>query len=107
MTFISRAALLAALCFAAGAQAQPTTAQADFPGAQPPHSPHWSPPSTLRMTAEPVPAAAPPPRDTPESIAEYQRCRAVSDRAAVSNQQRTAGVQACLSALQQRRETAQ
>ncbi|AZR94809.1 hypothetical protein BBB39_14225 [Bordetella trematum] len=107
MTFISRAALLAALCFAAGAQAQTASAQTDFPGSQPPHSSHWSPPSTLRMTVEPAPAAAAPLRDTPESIAEYQRCRAVSDRAAVSNQQRTAGVQACLSELQQRREMAQ
>ncbi|MFJ3464540.1 hypothetical protein [Achromobacter spanius] len=96
--------LLAALCAAGAAQAQnamPGAVQEmQFPSAKG----SLSPPSTLRMTVTPE---APPPaeiRDTPQSQAEYQRCRRVSDRAAVSNVQMQAGVEQCLRELEQRRQ---
>ncbi|OZI36546.1 hypothetical protein CEG14_16335 [Bordetella genomosp. 1] len=68
-----------------------------------------SPPSTLRITESGGSVAAPPPpiRDTPESVREYQRCRTVSDRAAVTNAQRQGGVAACLRELQERRQQGQ
>ncbi|AIT27621.1 hypothetical protein [Bordetella holmesii] len=98
-------ALLATLCLAGAAHAQSGTQEMQFPGTQPKSSPNWSPPATLTMTVEPAGTPAPAPiHDTPESVAEYQRCRTVSDRAAVSNEQRTAGVAACLKALQERRQ---
>lgn len=69
-----------------------------------------SPPSTLRITESPAPmatqpAAAPAPiRDTQESLEEYQRCRTVSDRAAVDSEQMRIGVATCLKELEQRRQ---
>ncbi|ANY16996.1 hypothetical protein AW878_13045 [Bordetella pseudohinzii] len=96
--------VLAAFCLAGAAHAQSGTQEMQFPGTQPKSSPNWSPPATLRMTVDPSAPAAEPIRDTPESIAEYQRCRTASDRAAVSNEQRTAGAAACLKALQDRRQ---
>ncbi|OZI71102.1 hypothetical protein [Bordetella genomosp. 12] len=95
---------LLALCLAGAAHAQSGTQEMQFPGTQPKSSANWSPPATLTMTVEPIAPAPAPIRDTPESIAEYQRCRTVSDRAAVTNEQRTAGVAACLKALQERRQ---
>ena len=41
---------------------------------------------------------------TPASKSEYERCRRVSDRAAVSNAQMQAGVAQCLRELEQRRQ---
>lgn len=96
---------LAALCLAAGAHAQSGTQELQFPGAQPQTSSNWSPPSTLRMTTQDITPPPAPIRDTPESVAEYQRCRTVSDRAAVTNEQRTSGVAACLKQLQDRRQS--
>lgn len=95
---------LAVFCLAGAAHGQSGTQEMQFPGAQPKSSANWSPPATLRMTVEPSAPAAAPIHDTPESIAEYQRCRTVSDRAAVTNEQRTAGVAACLKELQDRRQ---
>ncbi|WP_286900096.1 MULTISPECIES: hypothetical protein [Achromobacter] len=96
--------LFAALCAAGAAQAQNVapgaTQEMQFPSAQG----SLSPPSTLRMTVTPE---APPPapiRDTPQSQAEFQRCRTVSDRAATSNAQMQAGVEQCLRELEQRRQ---
>jgi len=98
----------AALCAAGLAQAQnaapPTTQEYQYPSTRSPDG-SQSPPSTLRITVTPGAGSAPAPvRDTPESLAEYQRCREVSDRAAVSNAQMQAGVAQCLQALQQRRQ---
>jgi hypothetical protein len=96
--------LFAALCAAGAAQAQnaaPATQEYQYPG----HDGSLSPPSTLRMTVTPAPGSAPAIiRDTPESQAEYVRCREVSDRAAVSNAQMQAGVAQCLKELEQRRQ---
>jgi len=94
--------LLAALCAAGAAQAQnaaPATQEMQFPSREG----SLSPPSTLRMTVTPE---TPPVviRDTPASQAEFQRCRQVSDRAAVSNAQMQAGVEQCLRELEQRRQ---
>ncbi len=96
--------LLAAMCAAGAVQAQTAapgaTQEMQFPSAQG----SISPPSTLRMTVTPE---APPPaaiRDTPQSQAEFQRCRMVSDRAATSNAQMQAGVEQCLRELEQRRQ---
>ncbi|SAI57843.1 Uncharacterised protein [Bordetella ansorpii] len=99
---------LAALGFSVlscAALAQPVQ-QYDFPST--PGS--ASPPSTLRITETPgamaVPPANPPVvvRDTPESLDEYQRCRTVSDRAAVDSQQMRIGVATCLKELEARRQ---
>ncbi|CAB3740899.1 Uncharacterised protein [Achromobacter denitrificans] len=99
--------LLAALCAAGVAQAQnaaPVTQEYQYPSARSKDG-SLSPPSTLRMTVTPDPNAAPAiVRDTPESQAEYARCREVSDRAAVSNAQMQAGVAQCLKELEQRRQ---
>ncbi|WP_313623207.1 hypothetical protein [Achromobacter sp.] len=96
--------LFAALCAAGAAQAQnavPSTAtqEMQFPSREG----SLSPPSTLRMTVTPE---TPPVviRDTPESQAEFQRCRQVSDRAAVSNAQMQAGLEQCMRELEQRRQ---
>jgi len=94
-------ACLALPCAAAQAQ---TTQHYQFPAA--PGS--LSPPSTLTIIQE---SAGGPPagtgvviHDTPESAAEYQRCRTVSDRAAITNADRQNGVMQCLKALQERRQ---
>ncbi|MGN6580680.1 MAG: hypothetical protein ACTHJ1_11950 [Bordetella sp.] len=91
-------ACLALPCAAASAQ---STQQYQFPAA--PGS--LSPPSTLTITQEGggQPAASGVIRDTPESLAEYQRCRTVSDRAAITDADRQNGVMQCLKALQKRR----
>lgn len=99
--------LIAATCAMGAAQAQnvaPGAQEMQFPS-QPSKDGSQSPPSTLRMTVTPAPGAAPAPiRDTPESQAEYVRCREVSDRAAVSNAQMQSGVAQCLRDLEQRRQ---
>ncbi|MGB3433204.1 hypothetical protein [Achromobacter sp.] len=99
--------LLAALCAAGAAQAQnapPATQEYQYPSVRSKDG-SLSPPSTLRMTVTPEPGAAPAViRDTPESQAEYVRCREVSDRAAVSNAQMQSGVAQCLKELEQRRQ---
>jgi len=99
---------LAALGFfalAGAALAQPAP-QYQFPSA--PGS--ASPPSTLRITETPQSATAAGlsgvARDTPESLEEYQRCRTVSDRAAVGNDQMRIGVAQCLRELEARRQAA-
>lgn len=104
------ALVFAALCavgVTGAVQAQtaaPATQEMQFPS-QPQRDGSLAPPSTLRMTVTPAPGAAPAPiRDTPESVAQYQRCREVSDRAAVSNAQMQAGVAQCLRELQERRQ---
>lgn len=93
-------ACLALPCTAAPAQ---TTQHYQFPAA--PGS--LSPPSTLTITQEGAggpPAASGIIHDTPESLAEYRRCRTVSDRAAITDADRQNGVMQCLKALQERRE---
>lgn len=99
--------LFAALCAAGAAQAQnaaPATQEMQFPSQRSPDG-SQSPPSTLRMTVSPAPGSGPAViRDTPESQAQFQRCRQVSDRAAVSNAQMQAGVAQCLQELEQRRQ---
>ncbi|MBO9329080.1 hypothetical protein A6B37_01740 [Achromobacter sp. HZ01] len=99
--------LLAALCAAGVAQAQnaaPVTQEYQYPSVRSKDG-SLSPPSTLRVTVTPgagsTPAAV---SDTPASRAEYERCREVSDRAAVSNSQMQAGVAQCLKELEQRRQ---
>ncbi|KCV65811.1 hypothetical protein QCN28_14395 [Bordetella bronchiseptica] len=100
---ILAAGLLAALCAAApAAQAQAVQQQYQYPSA-PSRDGSQSPPSTLRITETPGSTAVPI-RDTPESVREYQRCREVSDRAAVSNEQMRAGVAQCLKELEARRQ---
>lgn len=95
--------LFAALCAAGAAHAQNVapgaTQEMQFPSGQG----SLSPPSTLRMTVTPEnpPVVI---RDTPQSQAEFQRCRTVSDRAATSNAQMQAGVEQCLRELEQRRQ---
>ena len=96
--------LLAALCAAGAAQAQNAapsgaTQEMQFPS----QAGSLSPPSTLRMTVTPESAPVVV-RDTPESQAEFQRCRQVSDRAAVSNAQMQAGLEQCMRELEQRRQ---
>ncbi len=99
--------LLAALCAAGAAQAQnaaPVTQEYQYPSVRSKDG-SLSPPSTLRMTVTPDAGSAPAViRDTPESQAQYVRCREVSDRAAVSNAQMQAGVAQCLKELEQRRQ---
>lgn len=102
------AVLLALACLGGAAQAQnaaPVTQEFQYPS-QRSKDGSLSPPSTLRMTVTPDPNAAPPVviRDSPESQAEYVRCREVSDRAAVSNAQMQAGVAQCLRELERRRQ---
>ena len=65
-----------------------------------------SPPSTLRITVTGEAGAQAPAAigDTPASRSEYERCRRVSDRAAVSNAQMQTGVAQCLRELEQRRQ---
>ncbi|MBO9353581.1 hypothetical protein GG851_06205 [Bordetella petrii] len=62
-----------------------------------------SPPSTLRISEQPGSQPAPQVRDSPESTAQYQRCRARVDREATNNTQLQAGVAACLQELEARR----
>lgn len=64
-----------------------------------------SPPSTLRITEQPQPGAAPSGiiRDTPESLEQYERCRNKVDREAIGNTQLQSGVAACLKELEARR----
>lgn len=96
--------LFAALCAAGAAQAQNAVPPAPTQEMQfPSREGSLSPPSTLRMTVTPE---TPPVviRDTPESQAEFQRCRQVSDRAAVSNAQMQAGLEQCMRELEQRRQ---
>jgi hypothetical protein len=98
--------LLAALCASGAAQAQNAAAptqEMQFPSVRSKDG-SLSPPSTLRMTVSPQPGAAPAVRDTPESQAQFVRCRQVSDRAAVSNAQMQAGLAQCLQELEQRRQ---
>jgi len=93
---------LAVLTGVAWGQPQPAQ-QFQFPAA--PDS--ASPPSTLRITETPAPGATPaaaPIHDTPESVREYQRCRTVSDRAAVDSEQMRLGVAQCLRELEARRK---
>ena len=100
--------LLALACLGGVAQAQnaaPVTQEFQYPS-QRAKDGSLSPPSTLRMTVTPDPNSTAPAviRDTPQSQAEYVRCREVSDRAAVSNAQMQAGVAQCLRELEQRRQ---
>ncbi|MGE8656200.1 MAG: hypothetical protein ACN6O8_05560 [Achromobacter sp.] len=102
------AVLLALACLGGAAQAQnaaPVTQEFQYPS-QRAKDGSLSPPSTLRMTVTPDPNSTAPAviRDTPQSQAEYVRCREVSDRAAVSNAQMQAGVAQCLRELEQRRQ---
>ena len=94
--------LAACLVLPPAATLAQSTQQYQFPAA--PGS--LSPPSTLTITQDAggAPAASGIIRDTPESVAEYQRCRTVSDRAAISNADRQNGVMQCLKELQARRQ---
>jgi hypothetical protein len=67
-----------------------------------------SPPSTLRILngGAQAPAAPASYHDTPESLAEYQRCRTVSDHAVITNADRQNGVMQCLKELEARRQGA-
>ena len=98
--------LFAALCAAGAAHAQnaaPATQEMQFPSARSKDG-SLSPPSTLRMTVSPQGSEPVVVRDSPESQAQFERCRQVSDRAAVSNSQMQAGVAQCLKELEQRRQ---
>ncbi|WMD21224.1 hypothetical protein RAS12_02315 [Achromobacter seleniivolatilans] len=98
--------LLAAFCAGGAAQAQtaPPTQEYQYPSV-PSKDGSLSPPSTLRMTVTPDPSSGPVViRDSAASQAEYVRCREVSDRAAVSNEQMQSGVLQCLKELEQRRQ---
>lgn len=67
----------------------------------------YSPPSTLRITEQPQAGTAAPSsvvRDTPESLAQYERCRNNADRAAVDRAQLQNEVAACLRELEARRQ---
>ena len=101
------AVMIASACLGGAEQAQsasPVTQEYQYPS-QRSKDGSLSPPSTLRMTVTPDPNSAPVViRDSPESQAEYVRCREVSDRAAVSNAQMQAGVAQCLRELEQRRQ---
>jgi len=97
-TFIGGIAAMACLLGAAGSSWAQQPQQLSFPSQD-----GKSPPSTLRITEQPGAPAAPAVRDTPESVAEYQRCRAQVDREAIGNAQLQGGVAACLKELEQRR----
>ena len=100
---LGAALVLAAATSAASAQA---VQQFDFPSAQG----SASPASTLRITETPSQQTQPQPapiRDTPQSISEYERCRMVSDRAAVNRDQMRAGATQCLNELETRRRQGQ
>ncbi|ARP87721.1 hypothetical protein [Bordetella genomosp. 9] len=96
---------LAMLCGAAATAAAQGTQELQFPG----HDGSLSPPSTLRMTVTPEPAAVQPPpvRDTPESVRIYRQCREDADREAVNSQKMREAVQRCLDELNQRRAQGQ
>jgi len=96
------AVLLAASSAVVQAQGQaPTTRELSFPGT-PSYTGGMSPASTLRITE--TPSAPPPPiTDSPQSRQEYSRCRTVSDRAAVNDEQMRAGAARCLQELEARR----
>ncbi|KRC85691.1 hypothetical protein D3C87_413610 [compost metagenome] len=99
--------LLAALCAAGAAQAQnaaPPGQEMQFPSTRSKDG-SLSPPSTLRMTVSPEAGSRPVAvEDSPESRAQFVRCRQVSDRAAVDNAQMQAGLAQCLKELEQRRQ---
>jgi hypothetical protein len=96
---------LALMCAAAGTAAAQTPQEMQFPG----HDGSLSPPSTLRMTVAPQPAAVQPPpvRDTPQSTQMYTQCRDDADREATSAAKMREAVGRCLDALNQRRAQGQ
>ena len=96
---LSAALVLAAATSAVSAQ---PVQQFDYPSAQG----SASPPSTLRITETPSQQTRPPVqiRDTPESISAYERCRMVSDRAATTREEMSAGAAQCLRELETRRQ---
>jgi hypothetical protein len=98
------ALLLSLLCVAGAARAQ-TTQEYQYPS----RDGGLSPPSTLRMTVTPAPAAsaAPRVRDTPQSLALYTQCRGDADRAAVSAAKMREAVAGCLDDLAKRRQNGQ
>lgn len=104
--------IVAAFLAAAAGAASMAQAQNPAPAAQEYQYPSvrskdgsLSPPSTLRITVTPGEGGAPAAiRDSAASQAEYERCRKVSDRAAVSNAQMQTGVTQCLRELEQRRQ---
>jgi hypothetical protein len=105
---IVSAFLFAAACTAGLAQAQttaPASQEFQYPSVRSKDG-SLSPPSTLRITVTGEGGAQAPAAisDTPASKSEYERCRRVSDRAAVSNAQMQAGVAQCLRELEQRRQ---
>jgi len=93
-------AALACLAGTLGAAQAQQVQEYTFPS----HDGSKSPPSTLRITEQPG-AGAPSGviRDTPESLAEYQRCRNKVDREAIGNVQLQTGVATCLKELEARR----
>ena len=104
---IVSAFLFAAACGGPGAGADRRARQPGIPIPQRPlQDGSLSPPSTLRITVTGEGGAQAPAAisDTPASKSEYERCRRVSDRAAVSNAQMQAGVAQCLRELEQRRQ---
>ena len=104
---IVSAFLFAVACTAGLAQAQtaaPASQEFQYPSVR--SRTAASPPSTLRITVTGEAGAQAPAAigDTPASRSEYERCRRVSDRAAVSNAQMQTGVAQCLRELEQRRQ---
>lgn len=103
---ISGLTALACLMGAAGAvhAQQGATQEFSFPSREG----SYSPPSTLRITEQPGAGSAAAPsgavQDTPESLAEFRRCRSNADRAATNNTDLQARVTACLNELQARRQ---
>ncbi|MBO1112779.1 hypothetical protein [Bordetella petrii] len=98
-TALSGLAALACLLGALGTAQAQQAREYSFPS----HDGSKSPPSTLRITEQPGAAPAPAVRDTPESVQQYQRCRARVDREAIGNVDLQAGVAGCLKELEARR----
>ena len=65
----------------------------------------YSPPSTLRITEQPAAGAAPSGtvRDTPESLAEFTRCRNNADRESIGNAELQQRIATCMQQLEARR----
>lgn len=98
-TALSSLAVLACLLGALGTAQAQQAREYNFPS----HDGSKSPPSTLRITEQGSAAPAPAVRDTPESVAQYQRCRNKVDREAIGNTELQAGVAGCLKELEARR----
>lgn len=110
MKLRARTAIALALAgMAAGTAAAQSTAPTTQEWQYPARAGSLSPPSTLRMTETPMPAAVQPPpvRDTPHSVQLYTQCRDDADREATSAAKMREAVGRCLDQLNQRRAQGQ